>query len=361
MGQTLVLLPGVCMPCCSSSSGCWAPSARHCSTAAASRARPTSPPSRPRTPCGTTSRACSTRVGSGSRRRVPRARPRGGAGRRTLQRRRSSWRRRGVSGRPQLRAHTRARVLREQLQVTTRPGRSSRDVRAGGARPPRRSSAARAARCRSMAEGGRLRRAARLPAGQADAARCGARVRPHVRGRRASDGVTLLITSGVPLRRRAGGAVRARTPTRSGSRRRAIRFTATGPSSTSGRRTPTAGFSAMRAVSTSSSATPGSRGTAGTALNPRSAPPVGRRANARVPSFVPALYRAADRPCREPLERVRGPARRPALRGVELQPVRRSAAPGARGIAQFMPGTARSLRPREPVRRRARRSMPRRT
>ena len=72
----------------------------------------------------------------------------------------------------------------------------------------------------------------------------------------------------------------------------------------------------------------------GYTLNPRSTPDRLRGAGrpgdgeAAMPSFVPAGFAAADSPRRQPLECRRGPAGRSALRGVQLQPIRRQ--PGRR-------------------------------
>ena len=113
--------------------------------------------------------------------------------------------------------------------------------------------------------GRRLRRAAGVPDGQADAPRRGGRVRPHGR-RRARGGRPVPVDQQrLPLRRRAGQTVRRRTRTRSGSRRPAPACTAMAPSSTSGRRPPTPGSTRTPAASASSTATPGSRGTTASA------------------------------------------------------------------------------------------------
>ena len=89
--------------------------------------------------------------------------------------------------------------------------------------------------------GRRLRRAAGVPDGQADAPRRGGRVRPDGR-RRAPRGRALPVDQQrLPLRRRAGETVRRRTRTRSGSRRPARACTATAPSSTSARPPPIRG------------------------------------------------------------------------------------------------------------------------
>ena len=179
-----------------------------------------------------------------------------------------------------------------------------------------------------------------------------------------ADGVRLIVTSG--YRSDAEQAkLFARIPTRSGSRRPASRCTAGAPSSTSARRRPTAGWRATPSASTSSSATAGSRGTTATrstrARRPTLRRGAGRPGDGRsaVPSFVPAAYRGADRARCEPLERVGHAARRAALCGERLQPVRgqsggraRHRAVHARHGARLRPARTRSIpRPRSRPRR----------
>ena len=72
------------------------------------------------------------------------------------------------------------------------------------------------------------------------------------------------------------------------------------------------------------------------------------RGSGGLPSFVPARFRAPLLRVGGALGRLRRPARRPADGGVELQPVCASSPAGAQGIAQFIPSTARGLRPADP-------------
>ena len=156
---------------------------------------------------------------------------------------------------------------------------------------------------------------------------------------------------GLPLRRRAGAAVRRSTPTRAGWRRRASRFTAARPSSTSGRRPPTRGWPRTRAASASCSATAGSRGTSASraARRPCSARPATPAATGRRRRRDGAPARAAGLRARRasaaPILRSAarwnvsaGAARRAADGRVQLQPVRGLAAPARRGSPSSCPG-----------------------
>ena len=110
-------------------------------------------------------------------------------------------------------------------------------------------------------------------------------------------------------------------------------------------------------------ATRGSRGIwvhARTPARPRSASAATATGAARCrrscpPRFAPALARGGAA-----LERLRGAARGAAATPSPASTRSRCRSAGAQGIAQFMPGTARALRPRRPVRRRRRRSTRRR-
>ena len=164
-----------------------------------------------------------------------------------------------------------------------------------------------------------------------------------------------------PNRRRSSPPI----PTRSGSRRRATRCTAARPSSTSARNPPTAGWRPTRGVRLPAALLLG-----GLALRLRGGPPApcsaaGERLGARAgwagrsplggdaPGFVPAEF-ARRSPRRRPLERLGGAARRHS-RWPSRASARIAGSPaGAQGIAQFMPGTAVLLRPRQPLRPRRR-------
>ena len=195
--------------------------------------------------------------------------------------------------------------------------------------------------CPARGERRRLRRPARVPDGQGDAPGRGAR----------------RSTAWPPRPRRAACTCRSRAPsaptpsrrgcsrptrTRSGSRRRARASTATPPSSTSARPPPTPGWPPTRAPSASSTATPGSPGT--TASAPTRATASTRRSTSAargsrraattagshgLPSFVPAALPRPARAGGAALERAGGAARRAALRGVRLQPVRGEPGRGA--------------------------------
>ena len=207
-------------------------------------------------------------------------------------------------------------------------------------RPPRPSSApAQPSRGRRR----RLRRPARLPPGQADAARRRAGVRSHGarrarRRRRAADHQRL------PLRRRAGRAVRAPPGPEVG---RATRHVAA-PLRHRARPRPGGGLRLARAharrASTSSSATRGSPGTTASRSTPRSARRTagdGARERACRPSCPTSTRRCSPRAA----QRWNVSA---ALLAAQLyaesnfNPFAQSGA-GAQGIAQFMPGTARAL------------------
>ena len=178
-----------------------------------------------------------------------------------------------------------------------------------------------------------------------------------------ADGVTLLITSA--FRSDAEQAVLfAATPTRSGSRRPGTSLHRYGTELDLG---PPAAYGWLAANAPRFhfiQRYPWEPWHYGYALNPRSSPrprrgrrrPQGSAVPAFVPDrFAPLLARAAQR------WNVSA-----ALLAAQLyaecnfNPFARSPA-GAQGIAQFMPGTARGDGPRRPVRRRRRRSTPRRT
>ena len=167
----------------------------------------------------------------------------------------------------------------------------------------------------------------------------------------------------LPLRRRAGGPLRPQPGPEVGRAARARRCTATRPSSTSARRRPTAGSPRTRRASTSSCATRGNRGIGAT-------PSTRARRSARRPTArsAAARSRSSSRPASRPRSTAPRSAGRSPPRSWPPSSTRsrastrsRSARAGAQGIAQFMPGTARAYGPRRPVRRRPRRSTPRRT
>ena len=153
----------------------------------------------------------------------------------------------------------------------------------------------------------RLQRPARVPAGQADAPRRRARVRPHG-GRRARGGRAVArrhqrLSAPTPSRRDCSPP----TPTRSGWRRRARACTATPPSSTSGRPAAYAWLAANAPRFGFVSATRGSRGTSASRRNAGSSSVGLRRPRRRrprhaalssrscPPRFAPLIIRAAQR------------------------------------------------------------------
>ena len=201
------------------------------------------------------------------------------------------------------------------------------------------------------------------------ASRCGPTWRRPSTGwppRRAREaGLSLSITSALPLRRRAGAAVRAPTRTRSGWRRRARACTATPPSSTSARRAPTPGWPANTRRFGFIHATPGSPGTtasaptratrASGAVRARLVGAAGRRPRPGPPRAAVLRAAALPRPDRAggaALERADEPARRPALRRVGLQPVRPQPGGRARASRSSCPAPRDAYGLGEPVRRR---------
>ena len=222
--------------------------------------------------------------------------------------------------------------------------------------------AARARTPASRSRRGRVPRAARLPAGQADAAGRRAGVRPHGGGR-PRDGVALIVISGFRSNAEQA-ACSPRIPTRGGSRRRAGRCTGSAPSSTSGRpsaygwlaaNAPRFGF--VRRMDWE----PWHFGLHANAGSTSVGFGGGATAAPRLPSFVPAALRAPDRRARRsagtspPRCWPHSSTPSPASTRSRVSPA------GAQGIAQFMPATARALRAARPVRRRRRRSTPRPT
>ena len=156
-----------------------------------------------------------------------------------------------------LRADARRVRVRGEARVA---GRSGRSRAARGAPIPVRARATaelspdRRWRCPAPRRR-RLRRPARIPPGQADAARRRARLRPHggrrARGRPGSCWSSRAAFAPTPSRRGCSPP----TPTRSGSRRPARACTATPPSSTWARPPPTAGWPPTPPASASCSAT----------------------------------------------------------------------------------------------------------
>ena len=167
-----------------------------------------------------------------------------------------------------------------------------------------------------------------------------------------ADGVALIVDSRVSLRRRAGRALRA--PPRPEVGRAAGQVAA--PARHGARPRPAVGVRMARAQRAALPFRPALRWEPwhyGFTLNPRSTPvDFGARApgdgRSAVPAFVPARYRAADRARGKALERRRRAARGPAVRGVAGSTRSRVSPAGARGIAQFMPGTARAYGLRDP-------------
>ena len=301
----------------------------------------TSARSRRRGRCTTRTRGCSSRCSPTARRpgadtwqgRVPRARPGGGGAGGARQRR--ARRARGVPRRRLVRARARPRrpsATCSSPAARTAHGAIEAAAEASSRRPAELAGAgggydgplatARASGCgrTSRAAFDRMERAARA-------------------GRRRADHHQRL-----PLRRRAGGPVR---PPPGPALGRAARPLAAPPRHRARPRPaapPTAGWRRTRRASTSSSATLGALALRLHAQRALHASGARRRraAGATLPDFVPAALRARAGPRRAALERLGHPARRAALRRVELQPVRISRA-GAQGIAQFMPGTAAAI------------------
>ena len=185
---------------------------------------------------------------------------------------------------------------------------------------------------------GRLHRTVRLPAGKADAARRRARVRPHGGGG-AHRRRPLIITSALPLRRRAGATLRAPprpkwvAPPGQSLHRYGTELDLGPPRHTGGSRQrralPLRPALRMGALALRVRAQP--------ALAPPCRAAVG--AASAVPSFVPARYaptiaRAASAGTCRPRCSPRSSTR--SRTSIRL----RSARAGAHGIAQFMPGTA---------------------
>ena len=329
---------------CSSACSC---SAR---SLAGSRGRPrrsgrwTSPRSPGRGRCTRPTRGCSSPSTIDGRpepapsdaRRVPGARARRGRARRARQRRG----RRATSASPtapRSRRSASASRAREVVEVR-RGGRAARGAdrgRGGGRARPRR---------RGRRGRRRLRRTARLPAGQADAAGRRARLRPHgaggARGRRDAAGHQRL-----PVRRRAGGAVRRQSRPEVGRAARDVaapqRHRAR-PRAALGLRLAGANAGRFHFIQRY----PHEPWHYGYTLNPRSTPrPAtgdGGHQGSAMPAFVPSrfapmLARAAQR------WNVSA-----ALLAAQIyaesnfNPFAQSPA-GAQGIAQFMPGTAEAM------------------
>ena len=230
-------------------------------------------------------------------------------------------------------------VVRGKVRGAARfgPRRSSR--RGGGGRA--------AGRRRSARGGGRRLLRARSPTGRAS--RCARTSRARSTGMAAAaraDGIAPDRHVRLPLRRRAGGAVRAPSGPQVG--RPAGQVAA--PVRHRARPRAAGGLRLARAqrarASTSSSATRWEPWHYGYGLNPRSAPAVADGRSA-VPSFVPAAYRdsIARAASRWNVSAALLAAQIYAESG--FNPFAVSPA-GARGIAQFMPGTARTYGLRNP-------------
>ena len=196
--------------------------------------------------------------------------------------------------------------------------------------------------------------------GERDAPRRRARLRPPG-ARRARRRRRARRHQRLPLGRRAGGPLRPPSRPALGRAARARRCTASAPSSTSARRPRTAGWRPTRPASTSKRYA-WEPWHWGYALNARSPARVRRRDGAAptaasgstLPGFVPAAFAPRDRARRAALERLGDAARRAALRGEQLQPVRGQPARARRGSRSSCPAPRAAIGLTRPVRRRAR-------
>ena len=207
------------------------------------------------------------------------------------------------------------------------------------------------------------------PLATARASRCAPTsrgVRPHGARRRARDGVALRDHERVPLRRRAGRAVRPPPRPEVGRAARATSLHRHGTELDLG---PPRAYALAGRQRAALPLRPALRVGAlalrlhaqRRARSPRGAARRRRARGSGVPAFVPGALRAGDRPRRAALERLGDAAGRPALRGERASTRSRSARPARRASRSSCPARRAAYGPRRPVRRRARRSTPRRT
>ena len=248
-----------------------------------------------------------------------------------------------------------------------RPGARERDGRAGPVERRRRSAGP------AAASGGGYDGPLAYRMGKGDAPRRGRRLRPHGR-RRPQRRPLPLDHQRLPLRRRAGAPVRGQPEPEVGGAARHQPAPLRHRARPRPARPPTPGSPPTPAPSASSTATPGSPGTTAIGANPRDRehpaqyergswePPGGDhgRIHHRLPSFVPPRFQDPIARGGPALERADGAARRTALRGVRLQPVRRERRGRARDRAVHARHRA-GVRAGRPATTRSRRSTPRRT